>query len=563
MDTSRDTIGRTLARCMTIRPSITVVFALFMLLACAYLFVMLHKPWDLRPGAAHDDALYVGLARSLLNGEWLGVYNDRTLAKPPGFSFFIALAALSGLPFNIAVGLFNGSISVFFSWAVWRLSLSRLAALLAFGLVLFSPQYFMLNRVLREDIYCYQFMLFLGLLICWMTDCRGYRWIAAAGVAFGWLWITREDGIWLLPGVLVWLLLDQHRRLVRLKGALLFLLAAVLLPVGLGLMNRAHYGRWAVAEINDAAFVKAISATQSVRDGGRIPGVAVTKAARQMLYDVSPALATLRPVIEAPGYFDFACSIAANRCGEIGNGWWHWAVRYAAWQRGHHQSPAEAAAFYKQVRADIEGACKRGALHCDWRPIAALPTMSWNDVVQMPGYGFEIMRTALTADPSALTASSSEGEQAALGAMFKILNGPPIFESSDFKSSFLKGTDEYRSSIDFSFLKTLLGIYHALLILLELVTIILALCCLLLSRRMQFGTAERVCVVILTYAFSRIGLLSIIGVTSFTTDNAMYIGPVYHLLAIFVLLVLVLAWRRVVSIIVPKMIREQVSLPFV
>ncbi len=52
--------------------------------------------------AFHDDRLFVDLAAHLANGEWLGPYNQFTLAKGPMFSVFIAGAFLLGLPLVFA-----------------------------------------------------------------------------------------------------------------------------------------------------------------------------------------------------------------------------------------------------------------------------------------------------------------------------------------------------------------------------------------------------------------------------------------------------------------------------
>ncbi|MBC8039102.1 MAG: hypothetical protein H7Y06_01020, partial [Opitutaceae bacterium] len=51
------------------------------------------------PGnSPHDDRLFLKLAGSLLQGEWLGPYTDKTLAKGPFFSIFIAGVFLLGVP---------------------------------------------------------------------------------------------------------------------------------------------------------------------------------------------------------------------------------------------------------------------------------------------------------------------------------------------------------------------------------------------------------------------------------------------------------------------------------
>ena len=40
----------------------------------------------------HDDQLGVEIASNILSGGWLGAWDSRTLAKPPGFSIYLAVA---------------------------------------------------------------------------------------------------------------------------------------------------------------------------------------------------------------------------------------------------------------------------------------------------------------------------------------------------------------------------------------------------------------------------------------------------------------------------------------
>ena len=48
--------------------------------------------------AFHDDKLFARLAAHVLNGEWLGPYDQFTLAKGPMFPVFLAGAFWIGLP---------------------------------------------------------------------------------------------------------------------------------------------------------------------------------------------------------------------------------------------------------------------------------------------------------------------------------------------------------------------------------------------------------------------------------------------------------------------------------
>jgi hypothetical protein len=51
---------------------------------------------------SHDDLLFLRLARSILDGEWLGPYEQLTLVKGPFLPLFLAASAKLGLPFLLS-----------------------------------------------------------------------------------------------------------------------------------------------------------------------------------------------------------------------------------------------------------------------------------------------------------------------------------------------------------------------------------------------------------------------------------------------------------------------------
>ena len=74
-------------------------------LLLAALLAVLIKLWVVEardlvalPLTSHDDQLMLDRAMSLLSGDWLGPYNERTLIKGPFYSFWIAATFLAGIP---------------------------------------------------------------------------------------------------------------------------------------------------------------------------------------------------------------------------------------------------------------------------------------------------------------------------------------------------------------------------------------------------------------------------------------------------------------------------------
>src|SRR4030067_1644006 len=75
--------------------------------AIAFVIVFSHIPVVIFADAPLDDNLFIELGRSLSKGEWLGPFNQRTLAKGPGYPLFLAANAWLGLPVSLPHALFH------------------------------------------------------------------------------------------------------------------------------------------------------------------------------------------------------------------------------------------------------------------------------------------------------------------------------------------------------------------------------------------------------------------------------------------------------------------------
>ena len=72
------------------------------------------------PQYAHDDALFIRLAENLVQGEWLGPYDNLTLVKGPFYPLWIALSFKLSLPL-----LLSQHLLYIFACMVFVLALRR------------------------------------------------------------------------------------------------------------------------------------------------------------------------------------------------------------------------------------------------------------------------------------------------------------------------------------------------------------------------------------------------------------------------------------------------------
>lgn len=328
-------------------------------------------------GAPLDDELMFGAAQSLTAGQWLGAYNWLTLSKHMFFAVWLAVCNLLHLPYLAAGQLLTcgAALACAFAFApVLRRWKSRLAV---FALLAFSPAAtasFTL-RVYRDNIFPGLCMLFFAGLCGYALRCRkpvkqGISWLVLSGVGLGLAWLTREDGIWLLPfaaaGTLILLLTA-----LRDKGALpkkLGRCALLAVPYGLlaaailiySAVNYAYYGLFAVSDFSSGSFAAAVGAMSRMKAEEWKPLCSVPTDVRMKLYEAVPQLQPLEYWLEEDE--DLQNSFRNPELDDYQSGSFYWALRKAAWNEGVYDSPQKAEEYWQQVADAINALCDSGQL---------------------------------------------------------------------------------------------------------------------------------------------------------------------------------------------------------
>jgi hypothetical protein len=231
---------------------------------------------------------------------------------------------------------------------------------------------------------------------------RGHRplraqlgWSLLAGVAFAFFWYSREEGIWLVPSLL--LLLGPAVVQVLRPGQpgrwprLGLLALPVLLFAGAGWLlrsvNARYYGAPVSVDVKDSSFPRAYGALLRLTPAQPNPGIPVARETRLRAYAVSPAFALLQPYLEGP-VGDRWTQVSqgelklATPDQEIHGGWFQWALREAAAQAGQYRNAATADAYWAQVAAEINAAC--GAHRLPAGPARAGLFPRWDDSLWAP-----------------------------------------------------------------------------------------------------------------------------------------------------------------------------------
>lgn len=338
-----------------------------------------------------DERLYLDLATHLARGEWLGPYNNGTLAKSPLYPIWIALCHQLHLPLLLAQHLLHALACGALVLALAAGVRSRLLLTGIFLLLLFDPRIYDAHalRVVRSGIYpALTFFVFAGMIGALLRLEVSKRvltgWLMLWGLSLAALWLTREEGIWILPSSL-WVLafaavavyrLDLPDRLVRLA-----LLALPLLLLSLGVkttetLNQRVYRIPVVVELKATPFERAYGALTRVLPERRNLQVPVSVEARRRIYPHSPAMASLRPHLE--GWLGRRWSTIGRPVdappddGEIYGTSFYWALRDASAQAGHHATASLAMSHYDRIADEVDAACAAGALPCE---------AAWNSLI--------------------------------------------------------------------------------------------------------------------------------------------------------------------------------------
>ncbi|WP_395023956.1 hypothetical protein [Comamonas odontotermitis] len=422
--------------------------------------------------AAHDDLLFVRLAAEIGMGHWLGNYNELTHAKGVGYPLFLLLNHATALPLKFSEHALYLASAAFFAHTAGQMLRSRPLALVLFAVVAFQPAAWLEQsggRVMREGIYVSQTLLLLTLgLRCWVlaatqalpaTQLRAqWRPLLAMGLVGGWFWLTREEGVWLLPALTLllayWLWAQRHALRRQWRAALAFAaLPIAVATVMVGAVNTTNYAVYGVFRNNDfrsSDFLGGYGALTRIRHDHWQRYVPFPKDARERAYAMSAAARELKPYFEGDGgefWRQGGCAqTQTSPCPEILSGWFMWALRRAVATTGHYQSAQEAQSFYRRLAAEIDAGCRQHPDDC--LPPRATMVPPWHegyalDAIKASG---QVFWTLATLDHATLKPYHSVGQPLHLRLFEVVTNGPiaPMADTPPLEVDLTSPRDTFR-----------------------------------------------------------------------------------------------------------------------
>ena len=257
------------------------------------------------PEAGHDQGLFLRQAEELIGAHWLGDYNQFTLIKGPFYPFWMALTHFLHIPLISSHHLLYGVACVLTAVALAPLINSPWMRVLIFALLWFNPVILGITSTLRDAIYPSLTLLVFAcgaaIAIRAERNPQPKSWFIGLGLSCAALWLTREEGIWVVPMLLVlgaWVIRQTRNK--RASWGLIVLSVAVVFGA-LTLvksLNYHYYKSWAVVEVNDRPFLDAYQALARVKPAQWHPEIPVPRDVREKVYSASPTFSELRPFLE-------------------------------------------------------------------------------------------------------------------------------------------------------------------------------------------------------------------------------------------------------------------------
>jgi len=503
--------------------------------AClAFIVYSLHQPVAFIEGTRLDDAWFARTAESLLDGRWMGSYDQTTLIKGPAFSYFLALNHIAGMPVTLTLALAFVAATSYLCWVLWRFGgLHQVVAFSLFVLLLLQPA-LVPTRVVRDGIYHSLFLVVLAASLAIALDRRpGVPWAhaVAAGLSLGFLWITREEGIWVLPALLLLALVGWRARRGSgnrrwwLVGLATVLFVAALPALVTSTVNRIEYGTFAVVDFTGGPFQSALKDLDSISAGGEIPHVPVSRAALTAAFDVSPAARELQAYFDGPAILGLrtTCLTYPEACGEVAGGWFAWALRDASAAAGHYSSSAEADRYWNQISKEIRIACESGSLRCSSNPIPLLPVIGSDVLGRIPEAMVRAAEmTVYHADNRSPPTLASRGTADELNRTSQLLGRPLLTRTAD--RGFVPADSRWvRLRVR---LQRMYAVVSPIVFLLGIVAFCLALALKVMRREVRGGLLVVATVSWVLY-ISRLGLVALVDASSFPAVNPMYLETAY------------------------------------
>jgi hypothetical protein len=363
-------------------------------------------------------------------------------------------------------------------------------------------------------------------------------------------WLTREEGVWLLPAILLlaaYGVVSTVRRLEgesrrRFRPMVLFAalpIASFALVVGaVDAVNYAKYGVFRNNDFRSSDFQSGYGALSRIDHANWKRFVVFPQDARQKAYAVSPAARELQPYFEGAGgefWRKVSCEqTGAASCPEILSGWFMWALREAVASAGHYRSAVAARDYYMRLAREIDQACDAGLIACRRRSDSLVPP--WRP--EYLGWTLSSVRavfsTLMSLGRVQVSIAPSTGPEHHLNLFKRVTNGPLAEATAAERVGTGVAVARAIAAVEIPFFR--FAIPLAMLAWFAMVTIAIL--------RKRWHPAHILVAALIVAIAARTVLLAFLEATSIPSNNALYLSPVVPMALVLVPCVMALLLVR-------------------
>lgn len=361
----------------------TVFLFIFLLIATFFRICLANETpvaFYLSSDSTYDDVLFLKLGMSIATGQWLGDYNELTLAKNPGYPLFLSLCSHVGLRYQIVFILLLVFAAASFSISLAPLTKGVVAPSLIYLALLYAPLCFTtawFRRIYRDGLVIpLTVMAFAGFIGVYLRRDKAVRqiipWTLLCCFSVPCLQVIKENGAWLLPFATVcsavilgnWLLSikNKKQKLSSLYSRLPLLAApficTFLIIEGIGAINFKIYGVSTLCERFSGNFEKVSSDLSKIDANCDHTSIWVSREALSSAFAASPTLREAEPQIEE-AWNNWAQLFDNN---EVYGDMSYWALRDGAYHAGLFTDAIEAEKYWGNVASELDHAIESGTV---------------------------------------------------------------------------------------------------------------------------------------------------------------------------------------------------------
>jgi len=359
-----------------------------MIISLIKLVIVNVQPIHARYNMGYDDVLFVNQANSIVEGNWLGEYNHKTLSKGIFTQLFMAGLYKIEIPFLLGQEVFYILACVILIFMLKNIIKNKYILLGVFTILLFNPITYSSNllRTYRDGVYIslliylvsFSFMIFYKYKD---KPKKLIKYFIGLGLTITSICICREETIWIVPYIalsiiitILFIIFDKKCE-NKIKKILLYIIPIVIyiiVTVIIASLNYKYYNRFIINDYMSKEFQDAYGALTRIITQQKPNRIPITTAAREKAYEVSPSFRKLKNAIEIGGKGWVTTRI--NGTDEIDGGYFFWTIRAAADAMGYYENAKVSKEYWQNVAREVNEACDEGKIENTIRKRSSLTT---------------------------------------------------------------------------------------------------------------------------------------------------------------------------------------------